>query len=119
VAMRAFFVGFLKVNGAIRWLVVFAGLCLIAYSWVDNKLNYTEVTGVVEAVEPVCTQKGTKMRCRTGVRVRFTSPADGVRHSAMVIPSSGQKLLEADKLRPGDEWRILAHDDKPEVLKAE
>lgn len=117
--MRAFFSAFAKTNSLIRGLVVFAGLCLIAYSWVDNKLNYTEVTAVVESTEQVCTPNGKKMRCRTGYRVRYTSPADGNRHSALVIPSSGEKIMEATKLQPGDQWRILAHDDKPEALKAE
>lgn len=117
--MRAFFYGFSKANAAIRWLVVMAGLCLIAYSWVDNKLNYTEVTAVIESKEQICTPNGKKMRCRSGLRVRYTSPADDTRHSAVVVPNSGAKIEEAAKLQPGDQWRILAHDDKPEVLKAE
>jgi hypothetical protein len=117
--MRAFFSAFSKTNSLIRSLVVFAGLCLIAYSWVDNKLNYTEVTAIIESTEQICTPNGNKMRCRTGYRVRYTSPADNTRHSAVVIPSSGAKITEAARLHPGDEWRILAHDDKPEILKAE
>ncbi len=117
--MRAFFYSFAKVSGVIRMLIVVAGLCLIAYSWADNKLNYTEVSADILGFETVCEEKGKKRICRDGAYVAYRSPADGLMHQGTVIPSSARKSLELTHLKPGDRWTVLAHDDKADVVKVD
>ena len=56
---------------------------------------------------------------RTAVHVRYKSPADGQEHSGVVIPIGSKMSVQAAKFRPGDRWKILAHDDKPDDIKAE
>src|SRR5436190_13473987 len=118
--LRAFFRG----GQIVRLLVVCAGLLLLAYSAVDNALNFTKVSAVVEGVEQVCVEKGkpaaTAVSCREAnfdrkgmrsyqaVRVRYRSPADGQEHSGSIIPVGSKKAVEATRLKHGDRWTILA-----------
>ncbi|HUQ83289.1 MAG TPA: hypothetical protein VM076_19200, partial [Gemmatimonadaceae bacterium] len=99
--------------------------------------NYREVAAEVERIDEVCVPLrasvseatdcatasaragGKRLRHYRAVRVRYTSPADGQMHSGVVIPTGGDKAVEASQLRPGDRWTIMAHDDKAEVIKAD
>ena len=131
--MRAFLSG----QRIVHLLIVAVGLCLWGYSAANNALNYTKTVAEVERVEDVCVQVGKpletatnclevqadsggkRMRRYRAVLVRYTSPADGREHRGSVIPIGGQKAVEASHLQPGTRWKILAHDDKPEDIKAE
>jgi len=53
------------------------------------------------------------------VHVRYKSPADGQEYSGVIIPIGSKIAAQAASLRPGDRWKILAHDDKPYDIKAE
>jgi hypothetical protein len=130
--VRAFFAGY----RAVRLLIVILGLGLWAVSSLKNALNYTAVVARVERVEQVCrpagvpvqestscatvlaNSSGKRLFRHTAVHVRYKSPADGQERSGVVFPI-GRKAVQADNLRPGDRWKILAHDDKPDDIKAE
>ena len=130
--MRSFFAG----HRAVRLFIVLLGLCVWAVSSFMNALNYTAVVARVERVEEVCRAAGAPVKestnCvtaransngerifrQTAVHVRYESPADGQEHSGIVFPI-GRKAVQADNLRPGDRWKILAHDDNPDDIKVE
>jgi hypothetical protein len=130
--MRAFLFGFRFVH----LIVVVLGLILLAASSFRNALDYTATQAQVLRVEERCVPtgapmgaatnceearlrfRGKRLRHYTAVHVSYTSPADGRVHNGVLIPI-GRKAVEAAKLRPGDRWKILAHDDKPEDIKAE
>ena len=38
---------------------------------------------------------------------------------ALPFPTGSKMAVQAAKFRPGDRWKILAHDDKPDDIKAE
>lgn len=117
--------------------VLLIGLALLLVSSINNAFNYTEVEANVERVEEVCRPVGEKIetassaRCleasavanrkwwrQRAVAVSYRSPADGEQHTGVIIPSGGQSAVDADKLRAGDRWRILAHDKYPRDIKA-
>jgi hypothetical protein len=130
--MRAFLFGFRFVH----LIVVVLGLILLAGSSLRNALDYTTTQAQVLRVEERCVPSGAPMQAATNceearlrfggkrlrhytaVHVTYTSPADGRVHNGVLIPI-GRKAVEAAKLRLGDRWKILAHDDKPEDIKAE
>jgi hypothetical protein len=130
--MRAFLFGFRFVH----LIVVVLGLILLAASSFRNALDYTATQAQVLRVEERCVPSGAPMKAAmnceearlrfggkrlrhyTAVHVSYTSPADGRVHNGVLIPL-GRKAVQAAKLRPGDPWKILAHDDKPEDIKAE
>ena len=118
-------------------LVFFVGLALWAYSSVNDALNYTEVEAIVDRIEEVCVPVGEPAeavasgRCtearsspagkwwfRRAVYVRYRFPADGQQHTGAVTPIGGQSAGDALKLRAGEHWKILVHDDKPQDIKA-
>ena len=131
--MRAFLAG----QRAVRLLIVILGLGLWGFSSIKNALNYTAVLARVERVEEMCrpagvpiqestncvtalaNSNGKRLLRHTAVHVRYKSPADGQEHSGVVIPIGSKMALQAAKLRPGDRWKILAHDDKPGDVHAE
>jgi hypothetical protein len=130
--MRSVLFGFRFVH----LIVVAVGLILLAASSFRNALDYTATQAQVLRVEERCVPtgapmgaatnceearlrfRGKRLRHYTAVHVSYTSPADGRVHNGVLIPI-GRKAVEAAKLRPGDRWKILAHDDKPEDIKAE
>ena len=131
--MRAILAG----RRIVLMLTFFAGLALWAFSAADNALNYTEVSATVDHIEEVCRPVGepietaTNARCveaqhgaagkwwhNQAVHVRYRSPADRQQHTGIILPVGGQSAVDADKLRAGDTWTILAHDDKPQDIKA-
>ena len=122
--MRSFLSGlrggyFLAVSGALV-------LCVIV--WVYNGLIYTTTPAEIVRVEEQCSVEGTATGCAEArasgkpvrrqrvVHVRYTSPADGQVHEGVLYPF-GAKATEAARLRPGDRWPILAHDNNPEEIK--
>jgi hypothetical protein len=126
---------FLAGRRTVAILVFIAGLILLAVSVVKNAMDYTEVVARVEGLEHVCRPAGAPIEAYTDcavavptggkrllrhvvVRVPYRSPADDQEHSGVVIPIGGRKAVEAARLRPGDRWKILAH-DKPEDFKVE
>jgi hypothetical protein len=131
--MRAFSLG----RHIVTLLTVIVGLLLWAYSALDNALNYTAVKAEVVRVEDVCytpnaatkittncaeaqaRSGGRRVTRRKAVYIRYTSPADGQVHDGIIIPVGGKKAVSVSQLRPGDRWEIMAHDDKPEDVKAE
>src|SRR5689334_1188365 len=108
--------------------MIVVGLGLWAFSSIKNALNYTAVVAQVERVEDVCrpagvplqestdcvtalaNSKGKRLFRHKAVHVRYKSPADGQEHSGVVIPAGGKMAVEAGNLRPGNRWKILAHD---------
>jgi hypothetical protein len=132
------FVGaFLNGYRAVTLLTVLVGLVLWAFSAAKNAIDYTEVVAQVERVEHVCRPAGTPMEASTdcasaaavagnkklirhlAVHVRYRSPADDQEHSGVIIPIGGKNAVQANRLRPGDRWKILAHDDVPDAIKLE
>ena len=131
--MRAFLAG----QRAVKLLIVIVGLGAWGFSSVKNALNYTAVVARVERVEEMCrpagvpiqestncatalaNSNGKRLLRHTAVHVRYKSPADGQEHSGIVIPIGSKMADQAAKFRPGDRWKILAHDDKPDDSKAE
>jgi hypothetical protein len=128
---RAFQLGRLFVVG----LVLLIGLLLMAYSAVNNALNYTEVEGTVQRVELLCRLRGApderaapcthflgqpetkKLLRNTVVYLRYRSPADGREYDHFVHVVGGQKAVEAARLRSGDRLLILAHNKEPLRVK--
>ena len=68
--------------------------------------------------EPFFDHTGKRLRRYTTVHLKYTSPADGQVHDGVLIPL-GRKATQAERLRPGDHWEILAHDNNPQDIKAE
>ena len=128
---RAFRMGRLIVAG----LMLLVGLLLMAFTAVNNALNYTEVEGTVQRVEKLCRPKGAPVEsavpCRdfgasasgkkvirnTVVYLRYRSPADGREYDHFVRVVGGEKAVEAERLRSGDRWMILAHHKEPLRVK--
>jgi len=61
---------------------------------------------------------GKRLLRQQAVHVRYRSPANS-QELRRVLISIGSKALQARKLRHGDRWRILAHDEKPDNIKLE
>jgi hypothetical protein len=120
--------------------MILVGLALWGISSIRNAMNYTSVLARVERVEEMCRPAGTPIQeataCattglrvpnpngkrvvrHTAVHVRYKSPADGQEHSGVVIPVGSKMASQVARLRPGDQWKILAHDDKPDDIKTE
>jgi hypothetical protein len=122
---------------AVRLLVVVVGLALWGFSAVKNALTYTEVLAQVERVEEMCrpsgvpiqeatncvaalaNSKGKRLIRHRAVHVLYKSPADGQEHKGVVIPAGSKMAARAANFRRGDHWKILAHDSKPDDIKAE
>ena len=131
--MRAFLAG----QRAVKLIMVIVGLVLWGFSSLKNALNYTAVVARVERVEQVCRAAGVPVKestdCatvlansngkrlfrHTAVHVSYKSPADGQEHRGIVVPIGSKVEAQAANLRPGDRWKILAHDDKPDDIKTE
>lgn len=126
----------LAVRRAVILLIIAGGLTVWVYDLINNGLNYTQVTAEVERVGPVCypirspnqaidcsetwANPSVKRWVRgTAVWIRYQSPADGKQHQARLIPIGGDAAVEATHLKPGDRWKVLAHDDVPGGVKAE
>lgn len=129
--LRAFSLG----RFAVTLLVVLAGSILWIYEWINNSLNYTGVVARVERIESVCAPAGTppaeatdcrnwparvngkKVVMHRVARLRYKSPADSAEHSGTIFLHSGVKSANGKRLQAGDDWKILAHDDQPLVIK--
>jgi len=121
----------------VRLLFVILALGYWGFSSIKDALTYTTVLAQVERVEEVCRRadvpiqestncatavansNGKRVLRHRAVHVRYKSPADGQEHSGVIIPIGSKIAAQAASLRPGDRWKILAHDDKPHDIKAE
>lgn len=113
-------------------LLVFGtfAVCGLAYYKIDEVLNYTHVNATFDGLEDLCRRVGggdTWVPCwnipqqirngrETRASFRFVSPADKREHSVVVLISPN-KRDELIRVLPGTIIEILAHDDKPEVVR--
>ncbi len=116
-------------------LLVIAGSLIWIYQWINNALNYTEVAAQVVQIENVCAPVGAPkeeaMTCEPGAKqaggkrliwyrllhLRYKSPADSAEHVTRMILTNGKKSADENRLRAGDNWKILARNDDPLAIK--
>ena len=131
--MRDFLAGW----RAVRLLFIVLALGFWGFSSIKTALTYTTVEAQVERVEEVCRRadvpiqestncatalansNGKRVLRHRAVHVRYKSPADGQEYGGVIIPIGSKIAAQAANLRPGDRWKILAHDDNPDDIKVE
>jgi len=131
--LRALSMGRLMVSG----VTILACVKMIAFLSINNALNYTEVEATVHRVGQFCRPKGapaeSAVACgdfqstsdrnktirNTIIYLRYRPPADGREYGNSVRVTGGKKAVNTLRLRSGDRWTIMAHDDEPLKIKAD